>query len=99
MPVLKVLLVTALGLLLAVDHVHVLGTKYQCSKAAKQGHHCIWNLGNLPIIMIPALCKEKGTPFGDANVCHSNGMAYASLSMALGNLFCWSYVTSSGNLV
>uniref|UniRef100_A0A803NAB2 Uncharacterized protein n=1 Tax=Chenopodium quinoa TaxID=63459 RepID=A0A803NAB2_CHEQI len=49
------------------------------------------NLGNLPIIIIPALCKEKGGPFGAPDVCYSYGMAYASLSMALGAIICWSY--------
>ncbi|XP_021717741.1 protein PIN-LIKES 3-like [Chenopodium quinoa] len=49
------------------------------------------NLGNLPIIIIPALCKEKSGPFGAPDVCYSYGMAYASLSMALGAIICWSY--------
>ncbi|XP_076954144.1 protein PIN-LIKES 3-like [Bidens hawaiensis] len=50
------------------------------------------NLGSLPMIIIPAVCKEKGSPFGDPNVCHEFGMAYASLSMAIGALFLWTYV-------
>ncbi|XP_024985275.1 protein PIN-LIKES 3-like [Cynara cardunculus var. scolymus] len=50
------------------------------------------NLGNLPLIIIPAVCKEKGSPFGDPDVCHEYAMAYASLSMALGAVFLWSYV-------
>lgn len=41
------------------------------------------NLGNLPLIIIPALCKEKGSPFGDPDACYTYGMAYASLSMAV----------------
>ncbi|KAG4990806.1 hypothetical protein JHK82_024299 [Glycine max] len=41
------------------------------------------NLGNLPIIIIPAICKDKGSPFGDSNVCCQYGMAYASLSMVI----------------
>ncbi|KAK4261613.1 hypothetical protein QN277_004583 [Acacia crassicarpa] len=50
------------------------------------------NLGNLPIVIIPAICREKGSPFGDPDVCYQYGMAYASLSMALGAVFVWSYV-------
>lgn len=48
---------------------------------------CIWtgNLGNLPIIIIPAICQDKGSPFGDPDVCYQYGMAYASLSMAVCN--------------
>ncbi|KAL8529222.1 hypothetical protein ACS0TY_006600 [Phlomoides rotata] len=50
------------------------------------------NLGNLLLIIIPAVCKERGSPFGDPDVCHTYGMAYASLSMATGAIFLWSYV-------
>ncbi|KAK7406964.1 hypothetical protein VNO78_08600 [Psophocarpus tetragonolobus] len=50
------------------------------------------NLGNLPIIIIPAICKDKGSPFGDSNVCYQYGMAYASLSMAVGAVYIWTYV-------
>ncbi|XP_042493592.1 protein PIN-LIKES 3-like isoform X2 [Macadamia integrifolia] len=50
------------------------------------------NLGNLLIIIVPAICKEKGSPFGDSDVCSTYGLAYASLSMAIGALFLWSYV-------
>ncbi|KAI3794432.1 hypothetical protein L1987_37064 [Smallanthus sonchifolius] len=50
------------------------------------------NLGNLLLIIVPAVCKEKGTPFGDSDVCTVNGMAYASLSLAIGAVFIWSYV-------
>ncbi|XP_058220490.1 protein PIN-LIKES 4-like isoform X2 [Rhododendron vialii] len=41
------------------------------------------NLGNILIIIIPAVCKDKGSPFGAPDVCHRYGMAYASLSMAV----------------
>ncbi|KAJ4702358.1 putative Auxin efflux carrier family protein [Melia azedarach] len=50
------------------------------------------NLGNMPLIIIPAVCKEKGSPFGSPDACHSYGMAYASLSMAIGAIYLWSYV-------
>ncbi|KAL1815865.1 hypothetical protein ACET3Z_018439 [Daucus carota] len=50
------------------------------------------NLGNILIIIVPAVCKEKGSPFGDPSVCSTYGMAYASLSMALGAIFLWVYV-------
>lgn len=44
-------------------------------------------MGNLPVIIIPAICHEKGSPFGAADVCHTYGMVYASLSMAVCILF------------
>ncbi|EPS71464.1 hypothetical protein M569_03295, partial [Genlisea aurea] len=50
------------------------------------------NLGNLLVIIIPAVCKERGSPFGNPEVCHTLGMAYASLSMAIGAIYLWSYV-------
>ncbi|XP_024174539.1 protein PIN-LIKES 3 isoform X2 [Rosa chinensis] len=50
------------------------------------------NLGNLLLIIIPAVCKEKGSPFGAPDVCHTYGMAYASLSLAIGAIYLWSYV-------
>uniref|UniRef100_A0A5B7CBU7 Auxin efflux carrier family protein n=1 Tax=Davidia involucrata TaxID=16924 RepID=A0A5B7CBU7_DAVIN len=50
------------------------------------------NLGNMLLIIIPAVCKEKGSPFGAPDVCHTYGLAYASLSMAVGAVYLWSYV-------
>ncbi|XP_050376788.1 LOW QUALITY PROTEIN: protein PIN-LIKES 3-like [Argentina anserina] len=50
------------------------------------------NLGNLLLIIIPAVCKEKGSPFGAPDVCYNSGLAYASLSMAISAVYLWSYV-------
>ncbi|XP_022772114.1 protein PIN-LIKES 3-like isoform X4 [Durio zibethinus] len=50
------------------------------------------NMGNMLLIIIPAVCKEKGSPFGSPDACHSYGMGYVSLSMALGAIYLWSYV-------
>lgn len=152
-PVLKVLLVTALGSFLALDRVNVLGAETRkhlnnivffvfspalvASSLAKTityesviklwfmpvnvlitfivgsalgwvvikitnvpthlrglivGSCAAGNLGNLLLIIIPAVCKEKGSPFGAPDVCHQYGLAYASLSMALGAVYIWSYV-------
>ncbi|XBH70836.1 hypothetical protein VPH35_098418 [Triticum aestivum] len=41
------------------------------------------NLGNIFLIIIPALCKEKGSPFGAPDVCQTYGLAYSSLSLAI----------------
>ncbi|KAE9611218.1 hypothetical protein Lal_00012001 [Lupinus albus] len=152
MPIVKVLLITAVGTLLALDRFQILGnnaTKHLntmvyfvfapalvCGNLAKTitlrsmimlwfmplnvlltfvigtvlgwllikiikvPHHLhglvlgccsAGNLGNLPLIIVPAVCKERTNPFGDVNVCYSNALAYASLSMALGSIFIWSY--------
>ncbi|MQL70929.1 hypothetical protein Taro_003249 [Colocasia esculenta] len=50
------------------------------------------NLGNILFVIIPAMCKEKGSPFGAPDVCHTYGLAYSSLSMAIGAVFLWAYV-------
>ncbi|GAU28084.1 hypothetical protein TSUD_223250 [Trifolium subterraneum] len=137
-PVIKVLIVTAIGLLLALDNINLLG-----KDARNQTNHLVhyvfnpaliggslaetvtfenvvllwfmpvnilvtfllgsvlgWilikltrppknieglivgvcsagNLGNLPIIIIPAICKDKGSPFGDPDI---------------GAIFIWTYV-------
>lgn len=50
------------------------------------------NLGNLLLIIIPAICNEDGGPFGeDHEACSSLGLSYASVSMALGGFFIWTY--------
>ncbi|KAF7141020.1 hypothetical protein RHSIM_Rhsim06G0002300 [Rhododendron simsii] len=152
-PVVKVLLVTALGSFLALDHINILGEDtrkhmnnivFYVFNPALVGSNLaqtityeslveLWfmpvnilitfiigsalgwavnqitrapthlrglvigccaagNLGNILIIIIPAVCKDKGSPFGAPDVCHQYGMAYASLSMAVGAVYLWSYV-------
>ncbi|PKA47338.1 hypothetical protein AXF42_Ash017283 [Apostasia shenzhenica] len=50
------------------------------------------NVGNMLLVIIPDSCKEKGSPFGDLNVCLTQGLAYASLSLAMNQIITWSYV-------
>ncbi|KAL5205182.1 hypothetical protein ABZP36_033391 [Zizania latifolia] len=53
------------------------------------------NLGNLLLIVVPAVCDEDGNPFGqDRSSCRSRGLSYSSLSMALGGLFIWTHTYS-----
>ncbi|MED6131603.1 hypothetical protein PIB30_011204 [Stylosanthes scabra] len=49
------------------------------------------NLGNLPLIILPAVCKESNSPFGALDICYKKGMGYASLSMAIGNIYIWTF--------
>ncbi|XP_022933569.1 protein PIN-LIKES 7-like [Cucurbita moschata] len=49
------------------------------------------NLGNLLLIIIPAICGEPGNPFGECEACTSRGLSYASFSMALGGFYIWTY--------
>ncbi|XP_033129831.1 protein PIN-LIKES 1 isoform X3 [Brassica rapa] len=50
------------------------------------------NLGNMPLIIIPAICNEKGSPFGDPETCEKYGLGYVALSMAIGSICIWTYV-------
>ncbi|KAG6628453.1 hypothetical protein CIPAW_14G014700 [Carya illinoinensis] len=57
------------------------------------------NLGNLLLIILPAVCEGDDSPFGDSSVCSTDAEAYAALSMAaLQNwpafcaIYIWSYV-------
>ncbi|KAM0942497.1 putative membrane transport protein [Dioscorea sansibarensis] len=50
------------------------------------------NVGNLLLILVPAMCKEKGSPFGDPDICSKFGLSFASLSLAIGTILQWSYV-------
>ncbi|XP_076945137.1 protein PIN-LIKES 7-like [Bidens hawaiensis] len=47
------------------------------------------NFANLLLIMVPAICTDDGSPFGDRNVCKAKGLSYASFSMALGSFYTW----------
>ncbi|CAN6290808.1 unnamed protein product [Urochloa humidicola] len=49
------------------------------------------NWGTIPLMIIPAICNEEGSPFGDTNTCNSLGLSYVSLSMALGNFHIWTH--------
>lgn len=53
---------------------------------------CAGNNGKLPIIIIPAMCKEKGSPFGSPDTCTKFAMTYVSVNMSLGAIYMWSYV-------
>ncbi|KAK4592503.1 hypothetical protein RGQ29_016867 [Quercus rubra] len=50
------------------------------------------NLGNFLLIIIPAVCDDENSPFGDSSVCSTDGESYVALSMAIGAVYIWSYV-------
>jgi len=45
----------------------------------------------MPLIIIPAICNEKGSPFGDPESCEKFGLGYIALSMAV----CHHFLTTS----
>ncbi|KAF8029206.1 hypothetical protein BT93_E1772 [Corymbia citriodora subsp. variegata] len=153
MPVLKVLIITGIGLVLALERINLLGPNARhylndlvfyvfspalvCSYLAETvtlesleelwfmpvnilltfviGSFLAWivniitrtpqhlrglvmgccaagNLGNMLLIIIPAVCDESNSPFGDSTTCNTNGDTYTSLSMSIGVIYIWSYV-------
>ncbi|KAE9614568.1 hypothetical protein Lalb_Chr05g0229561 [Lupinus albus] len=48
-------------------------------------------MGNLPVVIMPAICDEKKGPFGSRDECHTRALAYASFSLALGGIFIWTF--------
>ncbi|XVE99223.1 hypothetical protein REPUB_Repub03eG0179000 [Reevesia pubescens] len=58
------------------------GIVIACSSAA--------NLGNMLLIILPALCEEKNSPFGHISTCSADGKAYASISLAIQAIYVWS---------
>ncbi|EEC84799.1 hypothetical protein OsI_31863 [Oryza sativa Indica Group] len=87
MPV-NILLACTFGLILGWIVVHVTRAPARL-RGLILGCCSAGNWGNIFLIIIPALCKEKGSPFGAPDVCHTYGLAYSSLSMALGAVFLW----------
>ncbi|XAR58072.1 hypothetical protein NMG60_11026448 [Bertholletia excelsa] len=49
------------------------------------------NLGNLLLIIVSAVCKESGSPFGDPEHCSSIAISYVSFSMAVGGFYIWTF--------
>lgn len=35
------------------------------------------------LIVVPAICHEDGSPFGNPSICSVNAISYASFSMAV----------------
>ncbi|KAL7610042.1 hypothetical protein Lser_V15G12188 [Lactuca serriola] len=47
------------------------------------------NYANLLVIMVPAICTDNGSPFGDHGICKAKALSYASFSMAWGSFYTW----------
>lgn len=42
------------------------------------------NIGNVPLVLIAALCRDKSNPFGDSEKCSTDGTAYISFGQWVG---------------
>lgn len=52
----------------------------------------IGNIGNVPLVLIAALCRDKNNPFGDSDKCSTDGIAYISFGQWVGAIILYTYV-------
>ncbi|KAK9099130.1 hypothetical protein Syun_026175 [Stephania yunnanensis] len=52
----------------------------------------IGNIGNVPLVLIAALCRDKSNPFGDSDKCNQDGNAYISFGQWVGAIIVYTYV-------
>ncbi|KAL2541277.1 Auxin efflux carrier family protein [Abeliophyllum distichum] len=55
-------------------------------------HIGIGNIGNVPLVLIAALCRDKSNPFGDTDKCSQDGNAYISFGQWVGAIILYTYV-------
>ncbi|KAG0463695.1 hypothetical protein HPP92_019764 [Vanilla planifolia] len=52
----------------------------------------IGNIGNIPLVLIAALCRDESNPFGDPDKCTESGNAYISFGQWVGAIILYTYV-------
>ncbi|KAL3839916.1 hypothetical protein ACJIZ3_024507 [Penstemon smallii] len=52
----------------------------------------IGNIGNVPLVLIAALCRDQSNPFGDSMKCSQDGNAYISFGQWVGAIVLYTYV-------
>ncbi|KAL1360198.1 hypothetical protein AAHE18_04G160400 [Arachis hypogaea] len=55
-------------------------------------HIGIGNIGNVPLVLIAALCRDTSNPFGDTEKCSTDGTAYISFGQWVGAIILYTYV-------
>jgi hypothetical protein len=51
------------------------------------------NIGNIPLVIIGAICRDDGNPFGlDPETCNSDGVAYISFGQWVGAVIVYTFV-------
>jgi len=43
------------------------------------------NIGNVPLVLLAALCRDPSNPFGDSEKCSKDGTAYISFGQWVGS--------------
>ncbi|KAJ7961029.1 Auxin efflux carrier family protein [Quillaja saponaria] len=52
----------------------------------------IGNIGNVPLVLIAALCRDTSNPFGEYEKCSTDGTAYISFGQWVGAIILYTYV-------
>lgn len=80
------LLITSKTLYLKASLLYYMYTK----KASHFMGASIWsgNMGNLPVVIIPAICDQKGGPFGTREDCRNRALSYSFFSLAVLHSLC-----------
>eukprot|EP00252_Welwitschia_mirabilis_P023100 TRINITY_DN6448_c0_g1_i1.p1 TRINITY_DN6448_c0_g1~~TRINITY_DN6448_c0_g1_i1.p1 ORF type:complete len:411 (+),score=59.61 TRINITY_DN6448_c0_g1_i1:344-1576(+) len=52
----------------------------------------IGNIGNVPLVLIGAVCRDKKNPFGEYDTCNEKGTAYISFGQWVGAVILYTYV-------
>ncbi|MBA0664199.1 hypothetical protein Goklo_004244 [Gossypium klotzschianum] len=52
----------------------------------------IGNIGNVPLVLIAALCRDTSNPFGYTDTCTTQGTAYISFGQWVGAIILYTYV-------
>ncbi|XP_064977626.1 protein PIN-LIKES 6-like isoform X2 [Musa acuminata AAA Group] len=73
----NIILATILGSLVGLLVASVVRPPYPYFKFTVI-HVGIGNIGNIPLVLIAALCRDKSNPFGDSDKCSQDGNAYIS---------------------
>ncbi|XP_078446818.1 auxin efflux carrier family protein isoform X1 [Wolffia australiana] len=55
-------------------------------------HIGIGNIGNVPLVLISALCRDPTNPFGDSDKCSSDGTAYIAFGQWVGAIILYTFV-------
>nr|WKW35694.1 protein PIN6 [Dioscorea oppositifolia] len=52
----------------------------------------IGNIGNVPLVLIGAICRDNSNPFGDSDKCNQDGNAYIAFGQWVGAIIVYTYV-------
>ncbi|CAL9105908.1 unnamed protein product [Musa acuminata var. zebrina] len=87
----NIILATILGSLVGLLVASIVRPPYPYFKFTVI-HVGIGNIGNIPLVLIAALCRDKSNPFGDSDKCSQDGNAYISFGQWVGAIILYTYV-------